>query len=477
MAIQDRPNRVVRSGTVVTGRKGSAVLPKHDVWVSGEDIAAITPTETVSVPEGCEIIDANDAIVMPGLIDTHRHLWQTALRGMCADMIAPEYRHECREALVPFFRPEDVYTATTAGALELIDCGITSVLDWVHILNTPEHADASIAALQDSGIRAIFAHSPPNDHEAPLWWSNSARKHPDDVRRVRQKLSDDDALVTMAFAARGPQLVQREVRVHDWRLARELGLRIVSDGGIGGGMWDGRTYPIKLLEQDGLLWPGTEYVHCNNLTTEEYQLIANSGGFISMSPCAELHVGFGMPAIRNALPHGIKLALSTDSVIFVAGDMFGTMRSTLGTMRGMLAGEATREEKGVAPWDITTSDVFEMATIRGAEALGIDDRAGSLEVGKAADIVLLKTRSLRLSPLNNPLATIVLQATPADVDTVLVAGRVLKRNGRLIHRDVDAAIDAVTSSRNWLVSKGGAQLGPAVRKRLADAGFDDLVAA
>jgi 5-methylthioadenosine/S-adenosylhomocysteine deaminase len=146
MAIQDRPNRVVRSGTVVTGRKGSAVLPKHDVWVSGEDIAAITPTETVPVPEGCEIIDANDAIVMPGLIDTHRHLWQTALRGMCADMIAPEYRHECREALVPFFRPEDVYAATTAGALELIDCGITSVLDWVHILNTPEHADASIAA-------------------------------------------------------------------------------------------------------------------------------------------------------------------------------------------------------------------------------------------------------------------------------------------------------------------------------------------
>ena len=413
MTIAGKPSLVIRGGTVVTGGRGVSVRPRHDIWISDETIAAILPTETVPTPDGCEIVDARDAIVMPGLIDTHRHLWQTALRGMCADMIAPEYRHECREALVPFFRPQDVHAATRAGALELIDCGITTVLDWVHILNTPEHADASISALRDSGMRAIFAHSAPNDHEAPLWWSNSARKHPDDVRRVRRVLSDDKARVTMAFAARGPQLVQREVRVHDWHLARELALRIVSDGGIGAGMWAGRTFPIKLLQQDSLLWPGTEYVHCNNLTAEEYQLIADSGGYVSMSPCAELHVGFGMPAMRNALPHGVKLVLSTDSVIFVAGDMFGTMRSTLGTLRGLLANEATREEKGVAPWDITTADIFEMATIRGAQALGVDDRTGSLEVGKAADIVLLKTRSLRLSPLNNPLATIVLQATPA----------------------------------------------------------------
>ena len=470
-------DRVILGGTVISARTSNAVLPRHDVWISGEKLAAIAPTGSIPIPEGCDVIDATNAIVMPGLIDTHRHLWQTVLRGMCSDMIAPEYRHQCREALVPFFRPEDVYASTLAGALELVDCGITTVLDWAHILNSPEHADASISALQDSGVRGIFAHSPPNDHEAPLWWLNSARKHPDDVRRVRKKLSDDNALVTMAFAARAPQLVQREVRVHDWHLARELGLRIVTDGGIGGGMWAGRTYPIDLLNQDDLLWPGNVYVHCNNLTAREYQLIADSGGYIAISPCTELVVGFGMPATKNALPHGIRPALSTDSVIFVAGDMFGTMRSTLGSLRGMLAYEATLEERGVAPWEITAADVFDMATIRGAEALGIADRVGTLEEGKAADIVLVKTRSLRLSPLNNPFATVVLLATPADVDTVLIAGKVRKRNGVLVDTDVDKAIDAAVASRDWLVARGGAQLGPAVKKRLTEIGFDDLISA
>ena len=466
--------KVISGGTVIAGAANSTVLPRHDVWIDGEKISAIVPAGTRPLPEGCEVVDAASMIVMPGLVDSHRHLWQTALRGMCCDMIAPEYRHQLREALVPFFRPADVYASTLAGALELVDCGITTVLDWVHILNSPDHADASIAALEASGLRAIFAHSAPNDQEAPLWWSDSARKHPQDVRRLRKRLSDDRALVTMAFAARAPQLVRREVRQHDWHLARELGLRIVTDGGIGGGLWAGRSYPIRLLQQDDLLWPGTVYVHCNNLTDGEYQSISDSGGYISMSPCTELLVGFGMPATKTALSFGIKPALSTDSVTFVAGDMFGTMRSTLGTLRGMLAQEATLAETGVGPWEITTADIFGMATLRGAEALGIADRTGTLEVGKAADIVLLKTNSLRLSPLNNPIATIVLLATPADVDTVLVNGRVLKRNGVLVHCDVATAIAGVVGSRDWLVGQGGKQLGPAVRKRLADSGFDHL---
>ncbi|MBZ9603232.1 amidohydrolase family protein [Phyllobacterium chamaecytisi] len=467
--------KVLVGGTVVTGQTGHPVLPDHDVWLSGDTISAITPSGEHDVPEQCEVIDARHAIVMPGLIDSHRHLWQTTLRGMCSDMIAPEYRHQLREALVPFFRPEDVYAATLAGALELIDCGITTVLDWVHILNSPQHADASIAALRTSGMRAIFAHSAPNDMEASLWWSNSERKHPADVRRVREELSDKDALVTMAFGARAPHLVQREVRNHDWHLARELDLRIVTDGGIGGGLWAGRTYPIRLLQQDGLLWPGTVYVHCNNLAPDEYALIRESGGYISASPCAEMYVGFGMPATLDALAHGIRPALSTDSVTFVAGDMFGTMRSTLTSLRGMLGYKATAQEEGVGPWEITSADIFEMATARGAEALGLADRVGTLEVGKAADIVILNTRSVRLSPLNNPIATIALLATPADVETVLVAGNVVKREGKLVQFDQGRVVDDLVRSRDWLITKGGAELGPAVQKGLASCGLDQLI--
>jgi cytosine/adenosine deaminase-related metal-dependent hydrolase len=407
-------------------------------------------------------------------VDSHRHLWQTTLRAMSSDLIAPEYRHQLREALVPLYRPEDVYAATLAGALEALDCGITTVLDWAHIMNSPEHADASVAALRQSGIRGVFAHSAPNDDEAPLWWSNSDRKHPEDARRVRQVLSDDSARVTMALGARAPQLVQREVRVHDWHFARELGVRIVTDGGIGGGIWGNRTYPIRLLAEDGLLGPDCSYVHCNNLSDDEYQLIADTGGAISMSPCGELHVGFGMPATLAALAHGIRPALSIDSVTFVAGDMFGTMRSALGLLRGVLGWDATQRGTGVTRWQVTTADVLEFATLRGAASLGLENRTGSLAVGKQADIVLLHTRSLRMAPMNNPVAAIVLQATPADVRTVLVAGDIVKEDGKLTVCDEQRVLDQLVASRDWLVSRGGQRLGASVRSRLAGTGLPGL---
>jgi len=475
MNLQDlEPTVVIRNGTVVTGAPGAGAQPGMDVWIGGDTIVEIRASGQRPTPAGCKVIDAKDAIVMPGLIDSHRHLWQTTLRAMSSDLIAPEYRHQLREALVPLYRPEDVYIATLAGALEALDAGVTTVLDWAHIMNSPEHADASIDALRRSGIRAVFAHSAPNDQEATLWWSNSARPHPQDARRVRQVLSDDSARVTMALGARAPQLVQRDVRVHDWRLARELGLRIVTDGGIGGGLWGSRTYPIRLLAEDGLLGPDCCYVHCNNLAEDEYRLIADSGGAISMSPCGELHVGFGMPATIPALAHGIRPALSIDSVIFVAGDMFATMRATLGLQRGMLGWEATQRGVGVGPWQLTTADVLEFATFRGAAALGLAGRTGALQPGQQADIVLLHTRSLRLAPNNNPVASIVLQATPADVKTVLVAGQVVKEDGRLTGWDEEGVVGELVKSRDWLVAHGGARLGASVRSRLAGAGLPGL---
>jgi cytosine/adenosine deaminase-related metal-dependent hydrolase len=402
---------------------------------------------------------------MAGLIDSHRQLWQTSLRGLSADLIAPEYRHQLREALVPLFTPEDVFAATLAGALDAIECGVTTVGDWGHIMNSPEHADAAIAALRASGIRAVFAHTPPNDHEAPKWWADSDRPHPRDAARVRKMLSDDGALVTMGFGARAPQLVQREVRVHDWNLARELGVRIIADGGIGGGLWGGRKYPIRLLSADDLLGPDTTYVHCNNLMEDEYRLIADSGGAISMTPCAELHVGFGMPATAAALRHGLKPAIGIDSVIFVAGDLFGTMRSTLGLLRGMLGWQATQQERGVEPWEITTGDVLEFATANGAAALGLK-QTGTLAVGKKADVVLLDAGSARLAPASNPIATVVLQASAADVHTVLIGGRVVKRAGVIETCDHRAAISALCASRDRLLREGGERLGAAVARRL-----------
>ena len=219
-------------------------------------------------------------------------------------------------------------------------------------MNSPAHADASVAALRASGARAVFGHSAPNDSEAASWWSNSARPHPSDARRIRAEvLADDTALVTMALAARAPHLVQPQVMRHDWELARELGLRIVVDGGIGGGLWGKRAHPLRQLREAGLLGPDTTYVHCNNLEDDEYAAIAESGGSVSLSPCAEMHVGFGLPATGRVLAHGLRPSLSVDYVTQVAGDMFSTMRATLATERGIRGRRAFERGQGCGTVD------------------------------------------------------------------------------------------------------------------------------
>ncbi len=342
---------------------------------------------------------------------------------------------------------------------------MTTILDWAHIMNSPEHADASVAALRDSGMRAVFAHSAPNNAEPMAWWSNSDKKHPLDATRIRREvLADDNALVTMAFAARAPHLVQREVMIHDWSLARELELRIIVDGGIGGGLWGPRKYPIRLLREDRLLGSDTTYVHCNNLAEDEYDSIKSSGGSVSISPCAEMHVGFGFPGTRHLLEHGIRPALSVDYVTQVAGDMFGTMRSTLATERAILGNAAFEAGRGVSPWTLRTPDVLEFATERGAEALGHSKLTGVIAPGMQADIVLLRTDSVRLSPVNDPIATAVLFATPADVNTVLVAGRIVKRDGVLTTCDSDRVQDAVSKSRDYLLTRAGMRIGHGLAK-------------
>jgi len=457
---------VFRGGIVVTGDPRMPVLRPGDVFVRGDTIEAVLPHADGPLPEDCQVVDASRMIVMPGLIDSHRHLWQTAIRGLGADLTNPEYRDHIRFYFGPPYQPDDVYASTLAGALEAIENGITTVLDWAHIMNSPAHADASLAALEASGIRAVFAYGVPNDAEADSWWRASRRPHPQDIRRIHRRFANENTgLVSMAFAARSPHLLTHDVMVHDWSLARELGLRIAVDGGLGGGTWGPRHYPIRLLREAGLLGDDTTYIHCNNLADDEYAAIAASGGAISMSPCAEMHVGHGLPATGRALAAGIRPALSLDYVTQVGGDLFGTMRSTLATERGIQSRDAFEAGRGVAPWELRTSDVLEFATVQSAKASGLGDSVGTLAPGKQADIVLLNAASFRLAPVNDPVATIVLYATPADVDTVMIAGRIMKRHGRLLRDDAGTILEELEASRGRLFARAGLRPGQVVSRR------------
>ncbi|GAA1982074.1 amidohydrolase family protein [Catenulispora subtropica] len=397
-----------------------------DLLVEDGRVAAVGPQ--LSAPDA-EVLDASEFLVLPGFVDAHRHLWLTALRALTADSDLGAYLELVLGRLAPRYTPEDVYTSTYFGALECLDAGITTVQDFAHIMYTPEHADAAVAALTDSRVRAVFGYGYPA--------MDAAARDLADVRRVReQHFASDDALLTMALSPAGPSYAPIETVREDWKLARELGVPVtvhVASGPVA-------ARPVAALDREGLLAAGTVYVHGNSLPDDELALIAASGGAVAIAPAVEAQMGHGAPMIGRLRAAGVGLGLGADAVTAAAGDMFTLMRAALVT--GHLGG-------GARP---TTADVLRAATLGGAETLGLADRTGSLRPGKRADLLLLRADAPNLVPLHHdPVGAVVSAAHTGNVDTVLVDGRVVKRGGAIVGDPSAFARHTLVSSAERIV--------------------------
>ncbi|GGK63751.1 TRZ/ATZ family hydrolase [Planomonospora parontospora subsp. parontospora] len=415
---------LITGGTVIDTEPEPRTLPGADVLVEDGVIAAVGPGLGASAaPPADRTIDATGMLVLPGFVDTHRHLWQSALRSAAADATLGDYLALVLGRLAPAYRPEDVHAAGLWGALEALDAGVTTVFDWSHIQSTPEHTDAAIQALRDSGIRAVFGYA----HPAP------GTRREDEVRRTAALLGTSGQ-VTPALAAMGPVYGPPDEARADWRLARELGLR-VSLHATGAGA-------AERLHDAGLLGPDTVFVHGNGFTDEAVKLIADNGAAASVTPAVEMQMGHGHPETGRFRRAGIRTGLGVDTVVDAPGDMFAVMRAAF----------AAERVRGGA---LTAAEVLRMATIEGAAVLGLEDRVGSLRPGKQADLVLLRTGTPRLAPVHDPVGAVVTAAGPGDVDTVLVAGRVVKRAGRLLHPDLPAVLDRVSRSAARLAAAAG----------------------
>lgn len=439
---------LIRGGIVVSVDPEIGDLWQGDVLVEGRDIVAVGP----AIEAGdAEVIDATDCIVIPGFVDTHRHTWQAPVRNIASDWSLFNYFAGLHFGLSGHFRPEDTYAGNYLGSLEAVDAGITTLLDWSHNLKTPQHADAAVEALRDVGGRVIFAHGggarewavvPPNEYP-----------HPEDARRVRdQWFSSDDQLVTMALAVRGPHYTVRDVCIHDWKFARELGLRItvhVGDGELG------RDGSLRWLNAEGLLADDTTYVHCNTLADDELKLIADTGGTASVAADVEMQMGHGFPATGRLLDVGIRPSLSIDVCSSTGGSMFSLMRTALGMQRALdnKAADEAGLTLGGEPPRVTCRDMLEFATIEGARACGLDDRIGSLTPGKQADIVMIRADTVGMVPVNNPVASLIYNAHIGLVDTVIVGGTVIKSGGVLLDGRAERARRLAEQTREYLLAE------------------------
>jgi cytosine/adenosine deaminase-related metal-dependent hydrolase len=194
-------------------------------------------------------------------------------------------------------------------------------------------------------------------------------------------------------------------------------------------------------------------VHSCYLSDEEWRLVADTGGTISIAAQVETQMGHGWPPVMKALEHGLRPSLSIDVVTTVPGDMFTQMRAAFGSERAR-ANAVFWEKNEAASGLLTAEQLLRMATIDGAYVAGLEDRTGSLTPGKQADVVLIDARSLNVAPVIDPVAAVTLCADVSNVDTVIVDGVVRKQGGKLL-ADTDRARRLVDASKDYLLAQTG----------------------
>jgi 5-methylthioadenosine/S-adenosylhomocysteine deaminase len=438
---------LLRGGHVLTVDPELGDLPTGDVLIEGDTIAGVAP----HLDADAEVIDVTGQIVMPGFVDTHRHTWEAAIRGCAPNATLDDYFVEVLDTFAPLYRPEDVYASNLAGALECVNAGITTLVDWSHINNTPEHPDAAIRGLQEAGIRAQYAYGSANTSLADYWNESKISIPGDDVRRVRETyFSSDDGLITMALATRGTGFCIDDVVRAEWGLAREVGIPITVH--VAMGRLAGRFDMIKALQRLDLLGPDTTYIHCCYFSDEDWQLVADSGGTISIAPQVEAQMGHGWPPVMKAVEYGLRPGLSIDVVTTVPGDMFTQIRAAFGCERARVNEIAWAANTEVPETMLTARQMLEMATINGARVAGLEARTGSLTPGKKADVLVIDGGALNVAPVIDPVAAVTLCADVSNVDTVIIDGQVRKRDGKLL-ADVAGARRQVEASRDHLLAR------------------------
>ena len=440
---------LLKSGIVVTQDPALGVLPRGDVLIDGDRIAAIAPSiDGVDA----EIVECAGHFVLPGLVNAHMHTWQTGLRGVAANWTLLEYFRHVHAGLATVFRPEDIHIATLAGALNQLDHGVTTLVDWCHNNPTPEHTDAGIAGLQESGIRAAFFHGSPKPDPKPGEPHFSEVPHPrsEIERLIRGPLANRSGLVTLGMAVLGPHYSTLEVSAHDFALAMETGL--VASMHQGGG--EARTPGgWEVLMAKGLVGPHINIVHGNNLTDEQLRAFIDLGVTFSVTPESEMAQGHGHPITGRLRALGSAPSVGVDLESAISGDMLTVARMALASQRA-LDNAAERSRSGGIPTTSTVpaAEALAWITTRGAAMLGMSDRIGSLAVGKQADIAVMSLGPLAMWPVHDPVASVVMQGSGARVRDVLVAGRFAKRDGMLAWPDLAGLRARLAASAGRILS-------------------------
>jgi 5-methylthioadenosine/S-adenosylhomocysteine deaminase len=434
MSTQKNGRTLFKAGTVVTMDSTVPDLATGDVLVDGDRIVAGGATIQA---DDAEVIDAAGSIVMPGLIDAHHHMWLGVMRRMMPDVDDLfAYIGVVAETLGAHYRPLDMYLSTKLTAVASLDAGITTIIDACHSSRSPEHTDAALDALKDTGIRALHMVGAAMDNKA------SAAHLPADLERLAANWNNDSGLVRVGLFG--------QLNLDWWKVARGLDMRILTEL-IGDLAKVGPEFAEK-----GVLGPHNIFNHCTRIPQETWELFAGAGVNVTVNPRSDALFGFDDEsfAYQQAIDHGLRPALGIDLDTAFGSDLFGEMHALFGQQRSAMRYRRFRGEANV-PAPISVKAVLEAATVNGTRVAGLEGSIGTLRPGKQADIIMVRTNGVGVFPVTNAIGTIVQAVERSDVDTVVVAGAIRKRAGKLVGVDVAKLTADVTASRDFLLDASG----------------------
>jgi cytosine/adenosine deaminase-related metal-dependent hydrolase len=436
---------LLKGGHVISMDPAIGELKKADVLIQGGKIRAIKPTIAAG---DAYVIDASQSIVMPGLIDTHHHMWEGLFRQYFPDLSYRDYFKFMVNGVGPSYRPVDAYYGTLVSALGALNGGTTTIHDFSQMSNTPAHTDAIIQAHRDSGMRVVFGYGFPS---LGTEWSvdRGTSKFPEDIFRLKkQYYASNDQLTTLTLAAEGPGTTERDPVLKQWQVAKEADVPIIVHAGSAGK----RGFYEAYADVPGFFRPTTTYIHCCAFSEAEWKLVADSGGMISISPGSEMPMGHGLPVTQIALDHGLRPTLSIDVETTEPGDLFTTMRLTLYLQRMNVNLRGLAGEKNL-PKYLTTRDILQLATVDGAKSTHVDHKVGMLTPGKEADILLLRRDKINVIPMNDAIGAVVEGMDTSNIDTILVRGKVVKRHGELVGINLAHLRVMAERSRDYVVAR------------------------
>lgn len=444
-SLPQRGEFVIRNGYVLTSDPKQPDLPNGDVHVRNGEIVAIGAN--LQVAPGVESIDAQRMIVMPGLIDTHWHVWNSLQRNWLTDEAG---YMATKNATAKHYTATDFYNSDRLAFAEAINAGVTATYNYAHNVISAAHAEAEMKAHQDCGIRGIYGYGSPDLHPEGLSLDVA------DLRRVTQEWngrpSHEKNLVKLGVALRGPRSTTVDIFDLEMRTANELGLPVIFHGGQS----IRSTASTAELKSKNYLSPGLTLVHYLLAKQEDRDNMAASGVSLSYTVEGEMkqRVGDAGAQLLHMVRSGVNVALSFDGNSISPVDLFASMR---------IAWDMATPKDGMSTDKLSPlqfRECIDMATINGARALGLDKVTGSLTPGKRADFLLVRADDLNMVPFGNVDCAIVRTATPANVDTVIVDGRVMKRGGKLVGLDVETIKRAAAASAFAIRQRAGGRFAP-----------------